>query len=262
MPSAWVTRSRSPLVPSTTVCAPRSFRSFAKSTRRKKQRDQREPSGGQRGDAGGRCEVIGHVEGYPHRGRPKTVGSRHGVQPADRYSVNTTWYVAVLLSLVPSPGTGAISTVTSLTPCVSGFSRDRDADRLLLAGSDPRDRLLDVDVLAVRDRDRDGHVGLLRLALVLDLDVEGHLIGHGDPVHAAVGQLRPGRLRGHALEARAVEARRRGLVRSARDTAEPRLDGVGIEPAEVRQEPVGREPLVDAPLVVGVASARGSRAAR
>ena len=62
------------------------------------------------------------------------------------------------------------------------------------------------------DRDRDGHVGLLRLALVLDLDVERQLVADGHAVDAAVGQHRAGRLDGDALEAGAVQARRGGLV--------------------------------------------------
>ena len=52
--------------------------------------------------------------------------------------------------LVPSPGTGATSTVTLLTPLGVGLLGDRDADRLRLAGRDARDRLVDVDLLAVR----------------------------------------------------------------------------------------------------------------
>ena len=60
MPSAWVTRSRSPLVPSTTRLGAAQLAQLREQHERQEQRDERHPPGGQRGDAGGRCEVVGH----------------------------------------------------------------------------------------------------------------------------------------------------------------------------------------------------------
>ena len=221
----------------------------AQSTRHKKQRDQRHPSGCQRCDAGGRCEVIGHAGRISPPREAKTSPRRSSAA----YSVKATWYRARLLSLVPSPGTGAISTVTLLTPCVSGFS----LIGMLTVSSWPaaiRGMVCSTLMsLAVRDRDGDGHVGLLRLALVLDRHVERHPIRHGHAVHAAVGQLRPGRLRGHALEARcrAAPALQPGPTRPRCGRAASRTVSGSSQPRSGRNRSVGNRSSMPLLLVGG-----------
>ena len=177
-------------------------------------------------------------------------------------AVNATWYWMRLFSLVPSPGTGSTATVTVLTASVLGASGIG---------------MLTVSVSPAAMR---GIVWstLIRLPFVIETetprsvssdspwfwtcDVEGQLVARrargsrrsrsaSTPAGSTVTPWMP-------VPCRPGVA---GLLAAAGDPAEPRLHRVGIEPAEVRQEAVGREALVDAALVVRGRAARAPCAA-
>ena len=198
--SACVTRSRSPLVPSTVVCALRTRRSLIHRTSTSRSASSGDPARRQRCDAGSRSEVVGHAGRITGRSESPAGSCRKPARPLTDggylLRVKATWYWMRLFSRVPSPGTGSTATVTVLTASVLGAS---GIGMLTVSDSPAAMRGIawsTADPLAVGDGDRHAQVGLLRLALVLDRarrSVSWSLDRHA--VHAALGQLDARRVR-------------------------------------------------------------------